>query len=215
MKIKLAIACVLVCMCAITVQAQTKVVAIAEIGDARTFGYSFPDMSIGVQVEQPVLNHFEMQGTAGWSPTNKRAIGNGNSGFAKVSGIAWLHKNIGFIAGLRYGHLWTSLYHKGGMIGSGGFVLRIYDDDIRLYAIHTRQLFEGIDKQGIETSNTRGLEVTPEIKFGRYRVGFRYVLVKGLSQGNPQCDGTFVGPITCPRDPWLALSNGVRLGFEF
>lgn len=215
MKIRLATLCVLVCSLVVTAQAQTKLVAFGEIGTAKSFGYSLPDLNFGAVLEQPITKYAEWQLSASWSPSNKIATRDGNSVMVKTSGIAWLHKNIGFNAGVRYGHTWTGVFHKGGAIAYGGPVLRFYDDEVRLYAVHIRQIFEGIDKAGIETSNIRGAEIMPEIKFGRFRVGYRWVIARGLSQGNPQCDGTFTKEITCPRDPWLALSSGVRLGFEF
>lgn len=216
---KLIVLLALVCLFArVDANAQARKIMWAEIGTDEGLGYKLPHLAFGVGIEKPIGRRFELQAQGSWSPDKKFGMNDGNSSGVRGRGIVWITPNIGAIAGIGYSHLWTGQYSKGGWTMAAGAVFGIPNIDMRWTVTYLREVGNGIASDGIETNRTQGVEVAPEMKmwpigpFGT-RLALIFDLLHGLNQGNPQCDGTFSGAVTCPRSSWNSGTAAVRFSF--
>jgi hypothetical protein len=75
-------------------------------------------------------------------------------------------------------------------------------------------------KTGIEANRISGVEFTWQSRMWRAvpigtRLGFTVGVYHGYNQGNPVCDGTDPGPVTCQRSSWLTYTDVTSWTFEF
>jgi len=172
-----------------------------QIGTASGLGYRLPYIDFGFGVERPIGSRFEVQWRVAWSPTPKEATGDGKSLLLRATAIYWTRR-LGFTANVRNSWLWTSQFDKHDVRYAPGVVTRFHwlDSGQRLYVDYLIPTGGYNQKNGIESSRLTGPEITWEAQISDYvRVTAHYGIYHYLTQGNPLCDGSLPGPVTCPR----------------
>ena len=185
--------------------AQTRFTSGVTMENDQGLGFSFPVVAMVAGVEQPIGSRWELDGFGGYAIARKAAVHSGHELSAGGTVILWVTPWLGVTAGDSYTQLWTSDYSKGGWRYGPGLVFRAYP--LRL---PSRLWLSGvvpsgkIDANGIESNRLSGGAFTWETLFGSagpfsIRLALSVGVYHGYDQGNPQCDGTWGGPVTCPR----------------
>jgi hypothetical protein len=192
-------------------------------------GYSFPVVPLSSGIQRQFGPHFELDAFGEYQVSHKAVLGNGHTVNLAVQPIVWLNHRVGLSGQFEYVRLTTSAYSKGttfnqlstysyipGVVFAGapfGLPSRFY-----LYGYIPQG---GIDpKTGIESNIESGVEFSWEAHlydFGPFslREAITPAVQHGYNQGNPQCDGTYGSPITCPRTSWTAFSVGITFRLVF
>jgi hypothetical protein len=229
----------LICLLLVGVaaKAQTHVTASTTIFDDEGLGYNLPVVRFGLGVEQPIGRHFEVDGFGSYAISHKAVLNNGHTVLVSVTPIVWATSWFGVTGDVRYSHLTTSAYSKGTYLPSsisgipaslGSFIVApgiIFR--VKPAGLPSRLWIDGViptgrinAATGIESNRLSGVEIKWEADM--YDVGpfsIRGVInpsfYHGYSQGNPVCDGTNGGSITCPRVGWTTYTIGLGVKFVF
>lgn len=161
---------------------------------------AFNNYQAGVfgSVDIPIGRRFEVGLSDGYSFAEiKPGVGKGTANVARVTGTAWFTPKIGVSAfGEQSGYTLGTL-SKGAIYVGGGPVFRLYmlGFPARLTLGYLAQLNNGI-VGGIETSYMRAALISVQTRLGCtgqvcFHLTHEFAMGSVLSQGNPQCDGTF------------------------
>jgi hypothetical protein len=207
-----------VMLVATAAHAQTRV--LAGVTGAQEFDNSSLGVTAGIEV--PFLKHYELDLRDTFSPMESHvALGGGRANIASVGGFVWLSKSFGLT-----GHVDDSSYNvtkitKDADYAFGGLAYRgvVGGLPARFTLSYIGQFNNGITPTGLESSHLQGIDFGYTVRFGCLgavciRQSADYVVGRILTQGNPQCDGTYGvtggnGPNgTCPRTS--AVGGGVN-----
>lgn len=172
-------------------------------------------------LEQPVGKRFEIDLTEGYSfYENKPGYGKGVANVFRVGTIIWLNNRIGLnVTGEESGYTLNSL-SKGAIYAWAGplFRINIFGFPSRLELSYVTELNNGYTSTGLETSHLKAGLIALTTRLGCsgpfcYRFNYDFSGGTVLNQGNPICDGSLPGPITCPRS--TGVSGGFKASFTF
>ena len=201
-----------------TAQAQTRILVGTEGGSS--FGSLFA--GITVSLEQPITRHFEFDARYSFDPAEQHiALGDGWANRASAGGIVWLTKSLGLDGRAEYSSYSVSIA-KTNQYAFGGLVLRKSIDymPMRFTFNYLREFDNGISANGTETDHVQGGEFNMDMRVACawracYRVAFDFEVGRVLTQSNPACDGTYAGPVTCPRGVASSGAFTASLAMEF
>lgn len=219
------------------------------IGGGGDFGNLFLALNGGIEV--PFAKRAELDITDSYSPVihvynviipfeQHINLGTGSANIANVGGIVWISKgkSLGLNGSAEYSSYSTQI-SKGSYYAFGGLTWRkiAWGNPTRFSFDYFRQLDNGIacgtqaacalpGANGTESDHVQGGQFSMVTRMGAVgpaviRLTFSTNVGHTLTQGNPQCDGTFGtkggnGPNgSCPRGS--AISGGASMGviFEF
>jgi hypothetical protein len=194
------------------VKAQSRyVVGVSGVG-------AFDNESAGVTVagEFPFLKHYELDLKDTFSPIETHvALGGGRANVVSGTGFVWLTQKFGFVGAASDSMYDVTKVSKDGDYAFGGVAYRanVGGFPARFTFEYTQQFNNGIAPSGVESSHLKGADIGYTMVFGCFKsacVRTSEDLVFGhvLTQGNPQCDGTFGTTVTCARGS--AVSGGVE-----
>jgi hypothetical protein len=206
-----------------TVKAQRFTVGIAG-------GDSFDNYSLGVQagIEIPFLKHYELDLKDTFSPVEAHvSLGSGRANKAEVGGIVWLSDSFGLTGKVEDSSYNVTKVGKDADYAFGGLAYRTVIGGLptRLSLQYIQQFNNGISATGLETSHLKGADLGFTVRYGcTGRVCIRstedFTFGRVLTQGNPQCDGTYGiingpngGP--CYRTPAFGGGFTGSVVFEF
>lgn len=171
-------------------------------------GASFGNLFAGVvaKVEIPVNRHLEIDLRDNFQPLEEHvALGRGWANQVSGGGIVWLTQSMGVNGYVEHSQYRVSI-SKHAEYAAGGITLRksIQGLPVRLGFDYLRQVNNGIDSTGTESSHLQAGQFNLDLRIGCagpfcYRTEFDYKIGHVLTQGNPVCDGSFGGSVTCPR----------------
>lgn len=192
---------------------------------------AFNNYQAGVfgSVDVPIGKHFEVGFLDGYSFTEiKPGVGKGTANVARVTGTAWFTPKIGVsVFGEQSGYTLATL-SKGAIYVAGGPVFRLHvlGFPARLTLGYLAQLNNGI-VGGIETSYMLAAIISVQTRLGCagqvcFHLTHEFAMGSVLSQGNPQCDGTYGNgsqakpPMDpCDRSRMMGGGFAMRLGAVF
>ncbi len=184
---------------------------------------AFDNYSAGVLagVEVPFAKHFELDLKDTFSPIESHvALGTGRANNTSVGGYIWLNSKLGLNGAATDSMYDVTKVAKDANYAFGGFALRTVLGGLpsRFTFDYVRQFNNGISATGLETSHLQGGDVGFTAVFGCtqhfcVRTAEDLVFGRVLTQGNPQCDGAFGGPVTCQRTS--AMGGGVTGSIQF
>jgi hypothetical protein len=187
-------------------------------------GSSFGNLYLGpvVGLEVPVTKHFELDLKDSFSPLEQHiALGSGWANTAKAGGVVWISNSLGVNGSADYSNYHVSI-SKHAEYAFGGLTYRksFQYMPVRLSWNYVREFNNGIDVSGTESSRLQAGEFNLDMRMKCagpmcYRVAFDFMVGHVLTQGNPQCDGTFSSPITCIRRGASAGAFSGSLSMEF
>jgi hypothetical protein len=170
-------------------------------------------------LEQPLGKRLEIHLTEGYSfYENKPGYGKGVANVFRVGTTIWLNDRIGLNAsGEESGYTLNSL-SKGAIYAWAGPVFRIYmfKSPSRLQLGYVTELDNGLTPTGLETSHLKAGLIAISTRVGCsgpfcFRINYDFTAGTVLDQGNPVCDGSRPGPVTCPRS--MSGSGGFKASF--
>lgn len=170
-------------------------------------------------VEKPLGPRFEIDIRDEFSPYERHTpFGTGIANLSRGTGILWASKSTGLTGSFERSSYYVQI-HKTAYHVFAGVIFRHQwaGSPTRLEFDYVRQVENQI-VNGTEASYLQGGRVAVSTRLGCsgkfcYRLGWEMDGGRILTQGNPQCDGTFGGPITCARQP--AVAGGVKAFFTF
>lgn len=193
----------------------------SEIGTYAGLGYKLPHTAFGVSMEKPVSRRLELQADTRYSPDRKLITNDGQGLVVSARAIFWANHYFGLTGGTDYSRLWTSQFNKAARHPSPGVVFRL-----RFLGSPTRMYLDyvvpngTIDARGIESSRIQGPEYYVESRMASMgpvtmRFGLKWDVYHFLDQGDPLCDGTFGGSVTCRRTGYTTGTAALTLRFEW
>lgn len=202
---------------ALPAHAQTRFLVGADGGD------SFNNYFLGIRasLEAPLGKHFEADESVSFFPIeNKPSYGKGVSYSLEPGATVWANTTSGFEGSFHHtGYTVTTVKKTEDFVFAGyvykhtmvGFPTRFHFD-------YVREVNDGISSNGTEMNHLQGGAFSFDSRIGCFRfacVRDQTTLLAGrvLDQGNPVCDGTYTGKITCPRNS--NLSGGFEMTFMF
>lgn len=191
---------------------------------------AFDNSSVGVQaaLEVPFAKHFELDLKDVFSPIESHvALGGGRSNIASVGGIIWFSNSFGFNGKVEDSSYNVTKVTKDADYSFGGITYRTFlgGAPARFTFDYIRQFNNGISPSGLESSHLQGGDIGFTMRFGCLgaiciRNSEDFVFGRVLTQGNPQCDGTFGvtggqngGP--CPRGSAFGGGVTASVAIEF
>jgi hypothetical protein len=192
----------------------------SEVGTYAGLGFKPPHTAFGTSIERPLSQRLEAQATIRFSPDPKLITNDGDSFVASARGIVWASRHFGATGQASYSRLWTDEFDKTAWLPAPGVVFRLkfLGNPTRMYLDYVIPA-GNIDNHGIESSRLQGPEYYVESRLANIgpvtmRFGLKWNVYHFLEQGNPQCDGTFGGPATCPRTGHTTGVAALTLRFE-
>lgn len=188
-------------------------------------GQTYDNSFIGpsLRIEVPFAKHYEFQLQDSFEPLEAHtALGEGHANQARFTGIAWFTPTWGFEAATEFSNYSVTEVSKGAYYALGGPVARLslYGYPVRLHLGVIRQIGNGVTPEGIESSHVYGGEMSLDARvgcaaWGCVRIGEELSIGHILTQGNPVCDGSRPGPVTCPRGSGVGggMTASIRLEF--
>ena len=174
-----------------------------------TGGSSLGNLSLGpaVGLEVPFGGRLELDLSDTFSPFESHvALGHGWADVASAGGHVWLTPGFGLNGSFEHSEYHVTGASKGYEYALGGVTWRrkAWGAPARLSLDYLRELHDGISADGTETDHVQGGEFTLEARLGCsgplcVRMTSQFGAARVLTQSNPQCDGSFGGPVTCPR----------------
>ena len=162
---------------------------------------AFDNYSGGVTagIEYPFLKYFELHLTDTFSPIEGHvSLGTGRANNINVSGFVWVNQKFGFNGQIADSAYDVTKVSKDADYAFGGFTLRtnLGGMPARFTFDYVRQFNNGISPTGVETSHLQGADIGFTNIFGCtkhmcVRTTEDLIFGRVLTQGNPQCDGTF------------------------
>lgn len=220
-----------------TLKAQTRVYGSFEAANDEGLGYNLPVVDFGGGLDQGFGNRFELDSFGAYAVAHKAVIDSGQELVISETPIFWAAHHFGVTGQIRYTHLWTSKYSKGTYLPTLG-IPASYLPSLASFTyapgVVFRATLAGIPSRlwvdyviptgtinaatGIESNRLSGLEGTWEASMWNMgpftlRLTINPAYYHGYSQGDPVCDGTYGGPVTCPRASWNTYA--VALGAKF
>ncbi|MBZ5637852.1 MAG: hypothetical protein LAO51_03745 [Acidobacteriia bacterium] len=200
---------------------RTRLLVDSELGTYAGLGYKLPHTAFGTSIEHPFSLRLEAQGAIEFSADRKLSTNDGHSVVTSGKAIFWANRYFGITAGASYSRLWTSQFDKAAWHPAPGVVFRL-----RFLGSPTRMYLDyvvptgSIDKHGIESSRLQGLEYFVESRVASVgpmtmRFGLKWDVYHLLEQGNPQCDGSLGGLVTCRRKSDTTGAAALTLRFEW
>ena len=215
---------------------------LAGIHGGGDFGNLFLALDAGVEV--PFAKRFEIDLSDAYSPVvhvynvvipfeEHINLGTGSANITDVGGIVWVTpgKSLGLNGSAEYSTYSTNI-HKGSYYAFGGLTWRkiVWGQPTRFTFDYFRQFDNGIvcgtvaacalpGANGTESDHVQGGEFGMVTRMGAVgptiiRMTFSTSVGHVLTQGNPQCDGTFGVYIpSCKRGS--AVSGGASMGVSF
>lgn len=177
--------------------------------------YSNTTISVVSGVEIPI-HRFEIDARNEFSPyENHTGLGTGTAELLRGTGILWA-RSVGLAGNYEYNEYTTSI-HKGMRKVFAGVILRKSLDGVpsRFEFDYVRQVQNHL-VGGTESAYLQGGRFAMTTRMGCTgsvcsRLAWEMQGGRVFLQGNPICDGTFSGPVTCARQS--AISGGVKASF--
>jgi hypothetical protein len=193
----------------------------SEVGTYAGLGFEPPHTAFGTTVEHPFSQRLEAQASIRFSPDPKLRTDDGRSLAVWAKGILWANSYFGLSGGTTYSRLWTNQFDKTAWLPAAGVVFRL-----KFLGRPTRMYLDylvptgSIDNHGIESSRIQGAEYYVESRMASkgpltIRVGLKWNVYHFLERGNPECDGTFGGPVSCRRKGDITGVAAFTLRFEW
>lgn len=170
-------------------------------------------------IEVPFLNHFEFDLQDAFAPVEQHvALGHGRANLAMASGIGWFSNQWGITGSVEDSAYDVTAVTKDADYALLGAIWRrtVGGYPARFTFQYLRQFNNGITPSGLESSHMQGADFGMMVRVGcAGAVCFRFNedvnIGQVWTQGNPQCDGSFGGPVTCQRGK--ALGGGFDVAF--
>jgi hypothetical protein len=192
-----------------------------EIGSYAGLGFKPPHIAIGMSIEKPVSRRFEVDSGVSYSPDRKYITNDGKSFEVSGDTIFWVSHYFGLYQDVTYNRLWTSQFDKRTLAPESGVVFRTLFAGVptRMYLDYVIPTGR-IDSNGIESNRLQGIQYNLIGRLGSIgrttvRLGFTWQVYHYYDQGNPLCDGTFDGPVTCRRTGHVSGTSALNINFEF
>jgi hypothetical protein len=190
---------------------------IAGVNGGSIYGNDFLDLVTGIEAPLP---HSEADAAATFTPLeHKIGLGFGTAWSVRAGGIAWLTRSVGLNTYVSHGAYRVARASKAGSDLLCGVTFRTYafDAPLRLSFDYVRQIDNHL-VGGTESNYLQGGDFNLIWRMGavgptvwRMTLDVQTGWVK--DQGNPVCDGTLGGRITCPRTS--SNSGGASIGLQF
>jgi hypothetical protein len=180
-------------------------------------GYTFPVVDLTQSVEFP-MKGFELDPAVTYSVAHKIGINNGYELSGNLAGDIWLTNSFGLADNVSYTRLKNSNYQKNSFLIEPGVAFR--NERLQSKFTFYGLIPNGTIQNGIESNRVSGLQFNWQMLMGSagpftIRANLLTGYYHGYSQGNPECDGTYGGPITCPRESWNTGNVEVGISFVF
>jgi hypothetical protein len=187
-------------------------------------GDTYDNYNFGVtgSAEIPFAKHFELDLKDTFSPIESHvALGQGRANITRAGGFIWLTKSWGLNGWAEDSMYDVTKVTKDADYASGGLTYRslVGGMPARFSFNYIQQFNNGVTN-GLETSHLQGFDFGYTTRFGC--VGIACVRMsadlqfgKVLTQGNPVCDGSFGGAITCPRGAAFGGGAQASVALEF
>jgi len=212
--IRLFIALVVLLCTIAPLQAQTKLAV--DLAGGTCMGYELPCIETTARVEH-FIRQFEVQGYGTYTPTDKLGGNSSNTYIAGATGIAWT-KYLGLTVNGRHTWLKSDQFNKRDARFSVGAVkaFRWLDSSQRLYAAFVIPTGGYNSKTGIESNRLMGPEFRWEANLWRnIDLHLKFKVLRVLHQGNPSCDGSLGGAVTCQRKSTWEGSSTTGITFTW
>lgn len=173
--------------------------------------------SVTLGLEVP-LRRFEFDAQEIFSPyENHTAVGVGTANSVRGMGILWATKSFGLTGGIKQSE-YSATIHKSAYDVMPGVVIRKALGGIpsRFEINYVRQV-DNRFVNGMEPNRLQGMRFAMTTRMGCsgkvcYRLEWEMEAGRVHLQGNPNCDGTLPGPVTCANR--YATSGGAKVGFS-
>jgi hypothetical protein len=205
-----------VCMMAVSAKAQTRVLVGGTAGD------SFGNLFAGVTAKAEIpIKRVEFDLSDSFNPIEQHVnLGTGWANQAKAGGIVWLNKKLGVDGAAEYSNYHTNITKAGEYVFSGLILRASPGIPLRATFDYVREFNNGIDSTGTESGHLQAGEFNLDMRTGCagkmcFRTAFDFIIGHVLTQGNPLCDGTYAGPVTCPRGGASSAGFSVTVSAEF
>lgn len=188
-------------------------------------GYDFNNLSVGgnAGIAIPFGGHYELDLDDTLSPVESHMkLGHGYANSFSAQGFGWINDHWGlngivnpssYRAGsvAKTSYYWFAGPAYRGVVG--GFPARFTFNYIR-------QFRNGITPDGTESDHLQGFDLGVIVRYGcanHFCVLQSWDFDGGvvMTQGNPQCDGSFGGHVSCPRQSEMGGGFNTSLTFEF
>jgi hypothetical protein len=149
----------------------------SKFGSEVEFGNRFSTTVVGITVERPFLQRFEVQGNLSLLPQINVNNYNGHAFGIAGTGIGWINQHVGVSGSLEHNWLWTPQVDKSVWNPSLGVVFR--DELYRPGRLYVNYMFPtGCATAGqgclIPSDRTQGLRAAQEFRvFSHVRLGFQ------------------------------------------
>ena len=204
--------------------AQTRVL----VGVAGAQAYDNSSVGVTASLEVPFLKRYELDLKDTFSPIESHvALGGGRANVTYAGGHIWLTNNWGLVGGAEDSMYDVTHVSKDADYAFGGLAWRgiLGGAPTRFSFEYVRQFNNGIASTGVETSHLQGGDIGFTMRFGCIGVfcvrnSEDFTFGRVLTQGNPQCDGTFGitgGPNggSCPRTGAFGGGVTASIALEF
>lgn len=183
-------------------------------------GSSFGNMYVGpaASVEVPLGRRLTIEAKDVFSPLESHVLlGSGYANTLGIGGQVYLTDSFGINASTEASWYGVTKANKNSYYAFVGPTWRTmaWGTPTNFGLNYIRQYRNGISANGTETSQLQGGEFIMDGRLGCsgkacLRMQFSFQVGGVKNQSNPVCDGSFAGPVTCPRK--YTLSGGVSLG---
>jgi hypothetical protein len=194
------------------------------------YGSDFIDLNAGI--EAPISRRFEGDANIHVAVLeHKIGLGFGSAWGYRLGGIVWVTRNLGINSYFSHSAYNITQAKKSGSDMLTGVTYRTYlGAPVRFSFDYLRQVDNHVEDitynckgkpiNGTESNYLQGGEFNMQVRMGTLgpsivRLVFDTQVGRSRNQGNPRCDGTFVGHITCPRTSTIAGGASVGVLFEF
>jgi hypothetical protein len=209
----------------------THVRVLAGVEGGSVYGNDFLSLSTGLEV--PFAKRFEADTNATFTPLeHKIGLGYGTAYGFRLGGIIWVLKSVGINGSYSQSSYVVTHAAKSGSDVFGGITYRTlaWGNPVRFNFDYVRQVNNhiacntwnqaGVCLNGTEANYLQGGDFGMTVRMGsagpaNVRMVLDVQAGRVLNQGNPQCDGTFGGPITCQRTSTMGGGASLGVVFEF
>jgi hypothetical protein len=225
MKMKILIAAIVLALFSVNVSAQSRFLVGGEGGKM----YDNTTIALLGVGEFPIGHRFEVGIRDSFSPySGHTALGNGHANSARGSAILWMSKSFGLAGNIENNGYTAGSVTKNSFYTLDGVIIRrmAQGSPVRFEFDYVRQVdnqvadiqyVNGVRANGTEPDYLQGGRFDFDARLGCsgkvcYRLEFETQVGHVLTQGDPNCDGTW-GPDTCGHRA-SAISGGALISFK-
>jgi hypothetical protein len=204
----------------LTYQSSTGIRILTGIGAGSSFGNLYFGPSLAIEL--PVADRIELDASDAFQPIEQHiALGNGWGNQVKAGGIVWMTPSIGINGSAEYSNYKVSISKHAEYMATGLTYRKAIDQIPMRYTFdYIRQFNNGIDSIGTESAHLQAGQFNLDMRVACHldfcvRLAFDFKIGHVLTQSNPLCDGTFAGPVTCPRTSASSGAFSTIIALEF